>query len=300
MRRSVVIPSRVLHHEWISRGKVVTSEERSGQQTVIFLHGLLGSGKNLRTAAKRLTERHTHLSALLVDARGHGGSSSFHPPHTLHSCTMDVVNTVQDLNLDTSPTGIVGHSFGARIALDYLHTLCNSDDDATTNLSPPRQTWLLDSVPGYAHSSVADVIQAVSTVSLPIPNKKHLVNDLTTRANVDPAIAAWMTTNLTPHISKDGFQFTFDLDVVLPILEDFPRQDFYALLADVQDHQHHPCNVHVVRAGRNASWTPKIVEELEKFNDKFLKMHALDTGHWVHVDDLNGLLDCMQSSFETI
>jgi len=43
--------------------------------TVLFLHGILGSGRNLRTLATRLCQQIPQLRVVLVDLRGHGDSA---------------------------------------------------------------------------------------------------------------------------------------------------------------------------------------------------------------------------------
>lgn len=315
MRRTNTILSRILHHEWVSNGKVVKANERNGKKTVVFLHGLLGSGKNLRTTAKQFTKLHPQLSALVMDSRGHGASTSFKnekykfdQPHTMKNCATDVIETLRHLNLtgsrnnnDQSPVGIIGHSFGARVALEYTNTL--ACEKTSNDISPPTQTWLLDSVPGSAQASVAQVIRAVSSVALPIEGKKQLVEDLTKNKGVDAAIAAWMTTNLIPSTDgKGGFQFAFDMNIVLPLLDSFPQQDFYQLLRNIQKARSitssPALHVNIVRALKNDAWTPAIMNEFETFDGNFLKIHSLNTGHWVHVDDLSGLMNAMHNSFE--
>jgi hypothetical protein len=60
--------------------------------------------------------------------------------------------------------------------------------------------------------------------------------------------------------------------------------------------------VQLVMAGKNESWTEHIVSELQtiqsssfhKRPSSSFKMHKLDkAGHWVHVDDLDGLMKLM-------
>ena len=101
MNRTKPLLSLMLKHE------VVPS---SGSKVVVFLHGLLGSGKNLKTFAKRLSDRHEHIKPLLLDLRGHGSS----PPGsntTLNKCAQDVIFTLKHLGFvgDNSPIGVVGH-----------------------------------------------------------------------------------------------------------------------------------------------------------------------------------------------
>ena len=136
LRRSISSspPLQKLAHEWISNGKVVSSsspphnDQNNKQQTIVFLHGLLGNAKNLRTPAKKLTRQLPNFSALLLDVRGHGGSSSssgnFVQPHNFQSCVQDIFDTLLPLGLigANSPIAICGHSLGGRI-LHGLHQI---------------------------------------------------------------------------------------------------------------------------------------------------------------------------------
>ena len=301
----------ILHHEWIAAGKVASEKHPSSDddRVVVFLHGLLGNGKNLRTPAKKLTELHPSLSVLLLDLRGHGmthveksKTEPFTQPHSIDACANDIHETLTSLKLvgpTKSPIGIIGHSFGGRCALSYTHKVQtnfhDSSDDKhwTTMVHPPKNTWLLDTVPGIADASVANVVQVLNQVKIPINNKRMFGQDLIQEHKIDPAIAAWMATNLTK--IDDGFDFTFDLNVVHSVLDDFPKQPFIQMIEDCISEKN-SSNIHVVIAGKNKEWTDEILNELQsvKENDKLgsLKMHTLaKAGHWVHVDDLNGLMN---------
>uniref|UniRef100_A0A6V2AUR0 AB hydrolase-1 domain-containing protein n=1 Tax=Ditylum brightwellii TaxID=49249 RepID=A0A6V2AUR0_9STRA len=326
----------LLHHEWVIGGNVIndtnSANSRDDTNTVVFLHGLLGSGKNLRTLSKKITERNPNLSALLLDLRGHGStstnaslSSTTEPPHTFESCANDIINTLQNLNLvgsERSPVAVVGHSFGGRLALQYAHqTIIHnqnrlSSDGGTLQQipHPPLHTWILDSVPGQAHASVHDVIQAVSSVDLPIPSKKHLQTVLTKEKGIDPMIAAWMTTNLRKSSCNKGFTYTFDLDVAMSVLNEFGKQDFLGMIRDVGKIHHLDYDkesmekekkngrINLVMAGKNPSWTEDLKKELELIQsnlvskeESFLQMYKLpEAGHWVHVDDLEGLIQVIE------
>jgi hypothetical protein len=274
--------------------------------------------------------KETGISALLMDLRGHGQSShhfserrdqTFHtfgtndavplfdpPPAnysntTIQNCAEDVIHTLYKLNLvgDDSPKGIVGHSFGGRCALAYLHHLLlvandtNMDHCSTTTsnhvyLHPPQDCWILDSCPGKKiHPSVMRVIEAVSSIKMPIKSKQELVHYLTKTKNIDASIAAWMTTNLkksnvgvvaeaatttattTAAAEQPGYHFMFDLNVIQDIVRDFPRQDMIQMLQECTRVQR--CfvvsdtrmmgNIHMVIASKNDSWTPDILEPLD-------------------------------------
>lgn len=396
----------LLHHEWIvpdsssssssaTRSSTVitgdvkepirtTPSSSSRRPVVVFLHGLLGNCKNLRTLAKRLVQE-TGITALLMDLRGHGQSrhcfdttSSGNNDNdydrnrdqrkgghqeeqtlatmqqedsvplnnnnnmvTIQSCAEDVIYTLYQLNLigENSPRGIVGHSFGGRCALAYHHHLllrATSSDGGgghimgtspnNAYLHPPQDCWILDSCPGKIHPSVRKVVEAVASIDMPIQSKKELVRILTKEKNLDPSIAAWMTTNLKSvgdatagagagaGEQQQQYEFMFDLNVIHDILQDFPRQDMMRMLQECfmtgpngSEAAAAPMrgNIHMVIASKNNSWTSDILEQLETirqgngFKDKNalalmqLNLLHLDAGHWVHVDALDELVVAM-------
>ena len=283
----------ILHHEWITGGKITKEPpERSGdgtqRGTVLFSIGLLGSGK---------------------------GGSSRSSPHAA------ILHRRQHPHRPADPS-----------ALQYVHSLLHPDDGSSTFDSvyhpedddvvhPPHATFILDAVPGQAHGSVARVVDSVSTVPMPICSKKELVSQLVGTYGLDEPTALWMTTNLvkspcgTPD-GGDGFVWTFDLNIIRQILEDFPQQDFMELTRDVgARYVNHPNGIgsagrksrlSVVMAGKNEAWTSSIVEKMEMTlrerslpsHDPFLTMHTLpDAGHNVHVDDLEGLMRLLEEGF---
>src|SRR6185295_11256364 len=82
------------------------------KRVIVFLHGILGRGNNLRTIARRFVELRPEWSAWLVDLRGHGRSPKGTPEPSLEAAARDVVE------LAPSVRAIVGHSFGGKIALE--------------------------------------------------------------------------------------------------------------------------------------------------------------------------------------
>jgi pimeloyl-ACP methyl ester carboxylesterase len=316
-----IIP-QILHHEWILEGNVLTQRnheevrpESFVQHTVVFLHGLLGNGKNLRAPAKRITALDPSIGVLNLDLRGHGlshlhRSTSSHAtptckPITIHDCAQDVIHTVQHLGLTSSksPVACVGHSFGGRVALSYHHSLL-LDKNTNHDIHPPNHCWILDSVPGAVNSSVASVIHALdSMLPLTIQSKQELVTILTEEKKLTSAIAMWMTTNLRKgNATTNPWEFTFDLNLAKEVLNDFPKQDFMKLLSDIvvtsaKGDEQLSSRVHLVLAGLNPDWTPEILTALQGIQKKSNRLDLVtlkNANHWVHVDDLDGLVDAMK------
>jgi alpha/beta superfamily hydrolase len=249
---------------------------------------------------------------MVPDLRGHGQSSNFVTnssndggKHTIHNCALDIIETARQLNLtgiENSPIGVVGHSFGGRCALQYAHTLKCMENNA--DVIPPKYTWLLDTVPGKAHASVGGVIKALTNIELTkIKSKQDMIIMLTSQG-IDKAIANWMTTNLKK-TGNNQFEFMFDLEVAQGVLDDFPKQDFMKLIdccTTTTSTFHDEEKVYLVMAGKNGAWTKDIVKGLQFYEDnhELVLVRLPKAGHWVHVDDLDGLMSAMEKSFANV
>ena len=91
--------------------------------TIVLLHGILGSGQNLRSFARRVANEHPGSKCVLVDLRAHGESPSYHgggtgAPATVDKCADDVKRLLSSMKL--SPEVLWGHSFGGKVVLSML------------------------------------------------------------------------------------------------------------------------------------------------------------------------------------
>ena len=78
--------------------------------TVVFLHGLLGRGQNLATAANTLV--HNGFRAVLLDLPNHGRS-----PWTDSLAPEQLASAVADSIAGDAPVHLVGHSLGGKTAM---------------------------------------------------------------------------------------------------------------------------------------------------------------------------------------
>ncbi len=244
-----------------------------GAPEVWVLHGILGSGRNWRAFTRRLARERTDLAFRLLDLRRHGDShEGFTPPDTVGACVDDLIATAHALQVH--PVGVVGHSFGGKVAL------------AHAGRSPVglRQTWVLDATPGPVGDRMADnevvrVIRALDTIPLPVPDHATLASTLRD-AGFSDGLAGWMTTNLRASADSEGngegYRWRFDLDGVRALITDYRDLDLWPVL------EAGPGDLHVVRAGRGDRWSDQDVARLAASG---VQDHLLaDSGHWVHVD----------------
>ncbi|GMI00446.1 hypothetical protein TrST_g13373 [Triparma strigata] len=258
-------------------------------RTLVVLHGLLGSSQNFLSPTKSiLKELGPEWSAVLLDIRGHGTSPPG-SPCTILDAASDVHSTLTSLSI--SPTAVIGHSLGGKIALQYL----------SISPSPPLKTWSLDSfplplprpppIPG--DNSVASILSAVSTCPRTFSSKSDLIKTLTEDHLLQPSIAMWMTTNLK-RFETGRFEFTFDVETCNNLYDSFTVEDLTDVLRDSQE------DVTLLKAERNEVWEGIEEERLTGGNERVKVRTLEDSGHWVHVDNPKRLVEMICEDLKSI
>src|SRR5437879_732681 len=97
---------------------LVVAKERTPERWMLFLHGIFGRGGNWRTIAQRWVTAHPRWGAALVDLRMHGRSTGIRGPHTVAAAARDL--RALEERLAGGVRGVLGHSFGGKVALAYL------------------------------------------------------------------------------------------------------------------------------------------------------------------------------------
>jgi pimeloyl-ACP methyl ester carboxylesterase len=258
----------------------------------VLLHGILGSARNLRSMAQQLAAQLPDWQWLLVDLCGHGDSTGAPAPHSVQACVADVTALCQHLGLQ--PSAVIGHSFGGKVALELARP-------QSADLWPRlRQVWALDTQPHLTQrddagkSGVLQVLEALREVPQPLAQRSDVVRELLARGQPQ-AIAQWMTTNVVQ--GPDGLRWRFDLDVIELLLASYFATDSWPALREPAA----GVDVHLLRAGREPRWTGQLIAELDAARHPRLHVHVLaNAGHWVHVDDLPGLLGILTPALASI
>lgn len=269
---------------FLLRHVVQTAPDATPTHWAWLLHGILGSGQNLRTVARRLSAARPDWGFVLPDLRNHGESRGAPPPHTVAACAEDLF--VLGAHLGIEPRTAIGHSFGGKVAMAW---------GAAAEARGQRvdRIWALDVPPrppdlGLAlQSEVARVVGHLRAVPQPLPRRDSIV-ELLVGSGFSAGLAQWMTTNLRPtdpDAPRPGFVWRFDLDGIEEMLRDYARTDAWPWLSSPTRR----AQVDVVRAENSERWPE---EELARFAaaPPTLRLHLLpNAGHWVHVDNPDGL-----------
>ncbi|MCA9631888.1 MAG: alpha/beta hydrolase [Myxococcales bacterium] len=258
----------------------------SASRCVVLLHGILGSGGNLRGLGRRLAEQLPGTRIALFDLRGHGDSADYArsvgAPHTVRACVEDVERALRELRLQAD--FVIGHSFGGKVALMFAQIFPHG----------VRQAWALDSTPGVKRDrdggEVGHVYRVLREVPTPFASRDAMLQALESRG-IASGIARWMTTNLR----RDGdvYEWAFDLDVVSDLLDDYFRQDLWPWL---EERRGAP-DIHLLRALDSDRFSQDDAQRARALPPQArVTLHELpDSGHWVHADNPEGLLEILRS-----
>jgi len=285
-----------LAHEIIA-GKYVTwtpGAHRSLQPppTAVLIHGIMGSKRNLRSLATRIVEVFPSWQVLLVDLRNHGGSANlpWPPPNSVDAAAADVLRLLSGLKL--FPRVLIGHSFGGKVVLAMSQQFCAGK----SKLPRPVQVWVLDALPGDIRSEDSPdhpkrLIESLREVPMPLSNRQLLLDHLHMNG-FSAGVAQWVATNLRPSsINRSLVQWTFDLRGISEMYNSYEASNYWKILME------RPAGLDIdfVRAEKSTfRWAGPEQAVIESYNCGVYTL--LDAGHWVHHDNLDGLIDILRDS----
>lgn len=259
---------------------LVSAPRATPSRWMLVLHGILGSGGNFRSFARRLAAAHPDWGMVLVDLRAHGQSLDAPPPHTIDAAASDLVRLGTALGLEVR--GVMGHSFGGKVALAY----------AAARFGALDEVWVLDSSPGTRHDGMASegapqVIAVLDTLPETFPSRERFMETLRERG-LSQQITDWLAMNVR-RTGDEGFRFRLDLGVIKELLADYFAQDLFPVLEQPGLAR----RVHFVLGGRSNTVSESDRARLVALavqGPLALSVDVLDdAGHWLHADDPEGL-----------
>lgn len=259
----------------------MTAPGASPERRLVVLHGIYGRGRNWASIANALCARRPDLAVELVDLRLHGDSAGFDPPHDLFHAAEDVADLI-----DPDVVAVLGHSFGGKVALALPRTV----------RSALVQIWVVDASPS-AHEPDGESMKMLGKLrALPATFERR--EDLVAAMVADgvaEAVANWMATNLRA-IPGGGYRFGLDLDGIKALLRSYFLEDLWGAIEERVG-----AEIDLVKANRNSALSAEDVTRFTRAaaNDAGVRLHSLDGGHWLHVDNPGGLVELLATSIPT-
>jgi esterase len=268
----------------------VTLSPAPPKRFTYFLHGVFGSGGNLRGVAKAwlqaMRDQHGEddHGAILVDLRMHGRSQGFAEPHTLAAAAQDVVALSR---LEEAPiSGLVGHSFGGKVTLAVVHALAGDVGHAA----------LLDSMPGArkdhrGSETTMRVFDLLRALPKSFASRDAMVQ-LLTQQGLEKDLSSWLAMNLAPvdlapGAPASGFSLRLDLDAIDALLRDYFVQDYWSLIETPPGRVRY----NLILGGASTVYSAEDRARALNAIGARVQTHVLEgAGHFVHVDDPTGVV----------
>lgn len=268
----------LLHHD------LVPAPGATPTKAVLFLHGILGSGANLRSHARRFVQARPDCLAVLIDLRAHGQSLGREGPDTVVGAAEDVAQTAR--TWDVPVHAVVGHSFGGKVALAFARAH-----------PQVRSVMTLDSAPGprvdaRGSETTVQVLTLLEPLRRPWPSREAFVAQVEAQG-LSRALGQWLAMNLEPR--TEGWVFRLDLARIHALLEDYFELDLWPVVEEAARTRQGP-RFHLVIGARSNVYDHEDrvrAQGLESQSDGYVTVDLLDAGHWVHVDDPQGLSEVL-------
>jgi pimeloyl-ACP methyl ester carboxylesterase len=250
-------------------------------KSIWILHGILGSRQNWGVFAKSLAKSCPTVSIYTIDLLAHGDNQTHSNDYTIQACVEDLDQLTISIG---HPYMVIGHSFGGKVGLAYAEYLSQSSHAL-------QAVWLLDSSldakKQVSQHEVLDTIQMCKQTPMPQDSRRTLMQSLQSQG-ASLGVAQWMTTNLKR--TESGFIWRFYLDGIEDLINNYWQVNAWQLLATTQQTTH----IHFVRAEQGMRWSQEAIERIEQLSHTYSKVniHVLaNSGHWVHVDQPQTLLE---------
>jgi esterase len=233
-----------------------------GNQSVVILHGIFGTGDNWQSLAKYLSQK---FSVHILDVRNHGKS--------FHNQQMNYPIMAEDVIFYLDQKGIkncsiIGHSMGGKIAMQAILDHPNHFNKAIViDIAPKKYT--------PQHN---EVLLALNSLDLASLKKRSDIHKILNAFIKNEAVIQWIMKSI---YSDDGsYKFRFNLSSIsanYPILSDsiIPSKNQSCLLPTL------------FIKGENSDYIeiPNDLISIESHFPNYTLSVIQNAAHWVHVDN---------------
>ncbi|NLY94255.1 MAG: alpha/beta hydrolase [Myxococcales bacterium] len=250
---------------------VVAAAGSSPVRAMFFLHGILGTRANWRSFARAFVDARPDWAAVLVDLRHHGDSLDLGGENDLEACVDDLLLLADAVELPIR--GVLGHSFGGKVALSLLaRGALSLDEVIVVDVDPAAH-------PSRSARGVDTVIATLDALPREYESREAFRLALE-RAGLGPTMQGWLGMNLVR--TEAGVRFGPDLDAIKALLRSHLETD----LMDVCLAPPRGARLRFLLGERSDAVSPESRAKLEEAaREGVLELEVVPgAGHWVHVD----------------
>jgi len=249
-----------------------SGDSPDSSRTIVLLHGLFGSGDNLRLLARGLESRY---AVVVPDLPNHGMSP--HIDSSTHEKMVEVIEHFIDEQGFPNPI-LAGHSIGGKLAM--LMALRH----------PGRYPAVvsIDMAPRRYEASHREIMAAMRAMPLHTVHIRKDADQLLSSAVPDAAVRAFLLKNLVRN--GEEFQWRLNLDAI--------ANDYDSLLGwDPPESSYNGPALFVGGERSRYLQAHRDTEEIRRFFPTATITMIPDAGHWLHADKPEELLAIMNRFF---
>jgi pimeloyl-ACP methyl ester carboxylesterase len=232
---------------------------------LIFLHGIMGQGRNWQSIAKNFSK---NFQCLLLDQRGHGKSSHPESGYELKNYAQDLLDVLDELDW-RSPIYLVGHSMGGRVALHF----------ANENPERVEKLVIVDIGPTSDWASMQGIIEKVNFVPTPFVSRKKarefFDNEFMAKYQ-SKMLTEFFYSNLTER--NDQYDWTFSKQGVIQTLENSRSKDHWGEFRSLS------MPTLLIRGGVSTDLPKEDFDKVVANNENIQGREVPGAGHWVHAE----------------
>ena len=232
---------------------------------LVFLHGILGRGRNWLGLAKKLSSSH---QCLVFDQRGHGQSMKPDKGYQLHDYVEDLKNLLDQLSW-SGPINLVGHSMGGRVALAFADRYPNR----------VQRLCIVDIGPTSNWSSMEAILEKIRFVPTPFADRQQargFMEDQFLERYKDKMLMEFFYSNL--HDSNDGYDWVFSKQGVRETLESSRHRDYWAEFKNLK------MPTLLIRGEKSKDLSQEDYDKVLSNNPIIEGQVVKGAGHWVHAE----------------
>jgi esterase len=230
-----------------------------GGESLIILHGFLGSLDNWQSLAKELS---ANYKVYIIDLRNHG-KSEHAEKHNYMLMTNDLLEFMNEQNIP-SPN-ILGHSMGGKVAMFF----------AVQHPERVDKLIVVDIGPKYYPQHHQQILSALNSVDLTLISSRQEAENILMQKLNDIGIVQWLMKNLKRE-SGESFSWKFNLTGLTKEVENIGEA--------LSDTAYFPDPVLFIRGGKS---NYILDDDLDMITQIFpaAKLASIPlAGHWVHAE----------------
>ncbi|MFW0154825.1 alpha/beta fold hydrolase [Rothia sp. P6271] len=233
----------------------------TGSKTIVFLHGLMGRGKNFTAIAKNLEQDFT---ILLIDLPNHG-NSPWTESFDYNNMADSVAQAICAYHGEPAPVvDVVGHSMGGKVAMLL----------ALRHPELVRKLVVLDIAPSASNGNFTHLLGSLLKLPIEEFSTRAEAHRMLTPAVPDSSVRGFLLQNLIR--TEEGFSWQPNLQM---LFENLPK-----IMGWQNPNLSFNRPVLWIAGGRSPYITSKDTPVMRSLFPRVQKVVFKNAGHWVHAD----------------